>query len=57
MHEINKETKEALFAYLQLVWVQVIIENLEFSRTPLGILSTPVYRTQAPNIGILEERL
>ena len=53
MHEINRETKDkvTVFTYLQLIWLQVIIEHLEFSHSPSGIAPTPVYRTQAPKIG------
>jgi hypothetical protein len=50
MHEINSETKNTLFTYLQLSRLQVIIENLEFSHSPSGIVRTPVNRTQAPEI-------
>ena len=39
MHEINnlKETKYTLFTYLHLGWLQVIVESLEFGRSPSGI--------------------
>lgn len=51
MHdEINRETI-TIFTYLQLVRVQIIIENLEFSHGPSRIVPAPVYGTQASKIG------
>jgi hypothetical protein len=43
-HEINGETENPLFTYLQLGRLQVIMENLEFSQSPLGIVHTPEHK-------------